>query len=91
MNHRRIDDVTVLSDYAEVPGLGFLPVNSYVLHAEQPVVIDTGLSMAEKDFVFALAEVLDPPTCDGCRSPTRTAITPAVSGRSSKLRRQLGW
>lgn len=60
MNIHRIGDVTVLSDYAEVPGLGFLPVNAFVLHAEQPVVIDTGLSTAEKDFVSALAEVLDP-------------------------------
>lgn len=60
MNTHRIGDVTVLSDHAEVPGLGFLPVNAFVLHAEQPVVIDTGLSTADKDFVSALAEVLDP-------------------------------
>ena len=38
----------------------FLPVNAFVLHAEQPVVIDTGLSNAEKDFVSALAKVVDP-------------------------------
>ena len=31
-----------------------------MLHAEQPVVIDTGLSTADKDFVSALAQVLDP-------------------------------
>lgn len=60
MNIHRIGDVTVLSDYAEVPGLGFLPVNASVLHAEQPVVIDTGLSTPDKDFVSALADVIDP-------------------------------
>jgi hypothetical protein len=60
MHTHRIGDVTILGDYAEVPGLGFLPVNAFVLHAEQPVVIDTGLSTADKDFVSALAEVLDP-------------------------------
>jgi glyoxylase-like metal-dependent hydrolase (beta-lactamase superfamily II) len=38
----------------------FLPVNAFVLHAEQPVVIDTGLSTTEKDFVATLAQVLDP-------------------------------
>ena len=53
------------NDFAPVPGLGgapplFLPVNAFVLHAEQPVVIDTGLSNAEKDFVSALAKVVDP-------------------------------
>lgn len=60
MHTHRIGDVTVLNDYAEIPGLGFLPVNAFVLHAEQPVVIDTGLSTADKDFLSALAEVLDP-------------------------------
>jgi glyoxylase-like metal-dependent hydrolase (beta-lactamase superfamily II) len=60
MHTHRIGDVTVLNDYGEIPGLGFLPVNAFVLHAKQPVVIDTGLSTADKDFVSALAEVLDP-------------------------------
>ena len=26
-------DVSVLADYLEVPGLGFLPVNAFVIHA----------------------------------------------------------
>lgn len=60
MDIHRIGDVTVLSDYAEVPGLGFLPVNAFVLHADQPVVIDTGLSTPDKDFLAALASVIDP-------------------------------
>ena len=60
MHIHPIGDVTVLNDHAEVPGLGFLPVNAFVLHAEQPVVIDTGLSTADKDFVSVLAEVLNP-------------------------------
>ena len=54
MQIHRIGDVTVLNDYAPVPGFGgappFLPVNAFVLHAQQPVVIDTGLSTTEKDF-----------------------------------------
>jgi hypothetical protein len=60
MHIHRIGDVTVLNDYIEVPGVGFLPVNAFVLHAEQPVVIDSGLSTIDKDFVSGLAEVLDP-------------------------------
>jgi hypothetical protein len=58
--HRTTPDVTVLSDTAEVPGIGFLPVNTFVLHAEEPVVVDTGLSTPDKDFVRELAEVIDP-------------------------------
>lgn len=58
--HRTDQDVTVLSDATEVPGLGFLPVNSFVIHAEQPVVIDTGLSTDDKDFVSWLSSAIDP-------------------------------
>src|SRR3712207_5033118 len=58
--HRVLPDVTVLSDHAEVPGLGFLPVNTFVVHAAQPVVVDTGLSTPDKEFVSELSEVIDP-------------------------------
>jgi len=58
--HRATDDVTVLHDRAEIPGLGVLPVNTFVLHSEQPVVVDTGLSTSDKDFVDQLARVIDP-------------------------------
>jgi hypothetical protein len=57
---RPVPDVTVLSDPLEVPGIGHLPVNAFVLHAAQPVVVDTGLSLADRDFVSALGQVLDP-------------------------------
>jgi hypothetical protein len=53
-------DVSVVGDYLEVPGLGFLPVNAFVVHAAQPVVVDTGLGLPDRDFVAALAEVIDP-------------------------------
>src|SRR6476660_7241956 len=58
--HTTDQDVTVLNDIAEIPGLGFLPVNAFVLHAEQPVVIDTGLSTDDKDFVSWLSSAIDP-------------------------------
>jgi hypothetical protein len=61
MEVRRVNpDVTVLGDSAEVPGIGHLPVNAFVLHAAQPVVVDTGLSTSDKDFVAELAKAIDP-------------------------------
>ena len=61
MHIHRIGDKSRSSmTHIEIPGLGFLPVNAFVLHAEQPVVIDSGLSTLDKDFVSALAQVLDP-------------------------------
>lgn len=53
-------DVTVLSNPFPVPGLGFLPVNAFVLHAAEPVVVDTGISRPGHGFLAALGSVLDP-------------------------------
>ncbi len=58
--YRTGEHVTVLNDQIEVPGIGFLPVNAFVLHAKQPVVIDTGLSLPDRDFVGTLRTVIDP-------------------------------
>jgi hypothetical protein len=58
--HRPLPDVTVLADELEVPGIGYLPVNAFVLHSEEPVVVDTGLGLPDRDFLADLATVLDP-------------------------------
>jgi hypothetical protein len=59
-SHEITPDVTLLSDSIEIPGIGFLPVNAFVLHSTQPVVVDTGLSTPDKDYVGDLAQVIDP-------------------------------
>jgi hypothetical protein len=58
--YRAHREVTVLNDHMEVPGLGYLPVNAFVIHSAEPVVVDTGLGLADRDFVASLAEVMDP-------------------------------
>lgn len=58
--HRVGREITVLGDCLEVPGIGFLPVNAFVLHAEEPVVVDTGLGLPDRDFLTAVASALDP-------------------------------
>ena len=61
MNTHRIgNDVTMLSDSLEVPGMGHLPVNAFVLHSREPVVVDTGLGLPDREFVAALGAVIDP-------------------------------
>jgi flavorubredoxin len=59
-NHRIGRDISVLSDQLEAPGVGFIPVNAFVLHASEPVVVDTGLSLPDRDFLASLGAVLDP-------------------------------
>ena len=58
--HRPLPDVTVLADRLEVPGIGHLPVNAFVLHAAEPVVVDTGLGLPDRTFLDDLGSVLDP-------------------------------
>ncbi|MGW0391416.1 MBL fold metallo-hydrolase [Streptomyces sp. NPDC003042] len=61
MTNQRIGrDITVLGDALEVPGLGFLPVNAFVLHAREPVVVDTGLGLPDRDFLRTLGSAIDP-------------------------------
>ena len=59
-SYRASPDISVINDYLEVPGLGFLPVNAFVIHSAEPVVVDTGLGLPDRDFVASLAEVIDP-------------------------------
>ena len=42
-SHAVSDDITALASAAELPGLGHLPVNCFVVHAAQPVLVDTGM------------------------------------------------
>ncbi|MDQ1687100.1 MAG: hypothetical protein QOK42_75 [Frankiaceae bacterium] len=53
-------DVLALNDAAEIPGLGFLPVNSFLVHAEQPMLIDTGLPTSREAFLEQLWSAIDP-------------------------------
>jgi len=55
----RVGDVTVLPTHLDIPGVGTLIVNSYVLHAQQPVLIDTGLAFDGPDFMAALSAAVD--------------------------------
>lgn len=53
-------DVHVLPTSLPLPGVGVLTINAYVLLAEEPVLIDTGVGVDGEDFVEALASVIDP-------------------------------
>lgn len=62
LTHTLDDHVSVLADQLEVPGLGHLPVNAFVIHAAEPVVVDTGLGLPDRSFLASLRAVIDPAT-----------------------------
>ncbi len=53
-------DVHVLPNNLPIPGLGVLPINAYVLLAEEPVLVDTGVGVDGDQFVDALTSIVDP-------------------------------
>ncbi len=53
-------DIHVLPSTVPLPGIGVLPVNAFVVLAEEPVLIDTGLAVDGDQFLDALASVIDP-------------------------------
>jgi len=53
-------DVHVLPSHLDIPGVGTLLVNAFVLLAEQPVLVDTGLGMDSEAFMAALRAIVDP-------------------------------
>jgi glyoxylase-like metal-dependent hydrolase (beta-lactamase superfamily II) len=58
--YRAMPDVDVLRSYGTLPGLGMVPISAFVLHAEQPVLVDTGLKWLSDEFMGALSSVIDP-------------------------------
>jgi flavorubredoxin len=59
-SYRVGDDVTELPSHLDIPGVGSLVVNAFVVHSAQPVLVDTGLGTDAPAFVDALRAVIDP-------------------------------
>lgn len=53
-------DVDLLCAYLPLPAFGVLPVNAYVIHGPEPVLVDTGLSALREEFLAALSSAIDP-------------------------------
>lgn len=58
--YQAMPDIAVLPAHFPVPGAGFLPVNSFVITAEEPVLVDTGMGRESEAFMQALESVIDP-------------------------------
>jgi hypothetical protein len=52
--------IDVLTTNFAVPGLGLVPINAFVLHGQEPVLVDTGTVVQSEDFMTALRSVIDP-------------------------------
>ncbi len=53
-------DVDVVTSTATIAGFGQLAINAFVIHADEPVLVDTGSLVESNDFMTALRSVIDP-------------------------------
>ena len=58
--HQVAPDIEVLPAHFEIPGMGFLQVNAYVIKATEPVLVDTGMGREREEFMEALRSVINP-------------------------------
>src|SRR3954454_17428028 len=67
-DHRRVSmdspyqgsaDVHVLPTSLSLPGVGVLPINAYLITAEEPVLIDSGIGNDADQFVDAVSSIVD--------------------------------
>jgi flavorubredoxin len=53
-------DIDVLTSSIPIPSLGQVPVNAFVLHGPEPMLVDTGAVVQNTEFMTALRSVIDP-------------------------------
>lgn len=58
--YKAATDVEVLPTHFPIPGLGYLPINAFVLKAKEPVLIDTGIGIDKGEFMKAVESIIDP-------------------------------
>jgi hypothetical protein len=59
-SYQPLPDVHVIPSHLAVPGVGVILVNAFVLLAERPVLIDTGLGVDSEQFMATLESIVDP-------------------------------
>jgi flavorubredoxin len=58
--YKAAPDVDVVTATATVTGFGNLAINAFVIHADEPVLVDTGAVRDTDEFMAALRSVIDP-------------------------------
>ena len=53
-------DIDVVSSTASIPGFGSLAINAFVMHGDEPLLVDTGVVSEADEFMAALHTVIDP-------------------------------
>jgi glyoxylase-like metal-dependent hydrolase (beta-lactamase superfamily II) len=52
--------VTALTSTIEIPMLGVLPINAFLIKGSEPMLVDTGITPERDEFLAALEKLIDP-------------------------------
>jgi len=55
-----MEDINILPAFFQIPGMGFLAVNAFVIKDKEPVLVDTGMGIDSAEFMKALESIIDP-------------------------------
>ncbi len=58
--YQAMPGIEVLPSHFVIPGMGFLPVNAFVIKATEPVLVDTGMGMDREQVMKAFRSVVNP-------------------------------
>jgi glyoxylase-like metal-dependent hydrolase (beta-lactamase superfamily II) len=75
-------DIHVLPAHLPISGMGFLPVNTFVIKAREPVLVDTGMAIDSGEFMKTLESVIDPQHLRWVWLTHDDATAPAAFSRS---------
>jgi flavorubredoxin len=53
-------DIDVLTTNHQIPGLGLIPINAFLLHGSAPILVEAGAVVDREEFMAALCSVIDP-------------------------------
>lgn len=58
--YKAAPDIDVLTTTHQIPGLGYIPINAFLLHGSAPLLVETGAVVDREEFMTALRSVIDP-------------------------------
>src|SRR5512144_2277525 len=53
-------DIEVITSNFPIPGLGFVPINAFVLKGPEPMLVETGAAIESQEVMSVLRSVIDP-------------------------------
>jgi hypothetical protein len=75
--YKAAPDIDVLTSNFPIPGFGLVPINAFVLHGPEPILVDTGTVIDSDEFMATLRSVIDPADLEWIWLTTPTSIMSA--------------